>query len=844
MSLLLVAVSVEGAEPVINITSPDNATYSRISIALNVSYNETPDWCVYSLNGAANDTSICPAPITTFNDSSTKKNLSWANETITDPDASGSKLVYFTIPKNISVITKAELNMTGYRVDAADTNITFDLPAEITDITGMWVENNGTDFYTGNWGQDGNIYSFNSAGLIATYDVSTECELTWGVWCNDTNCWVTCTNSTAVSWVAGFDRSFNYQSKWYLMPPSNYLFPSGISSPDNGEHFLIIDRRYPTTRTRLGRFNSTFDLLDNCKIYDSADNYFTDVHAYGAYAWVATYDRPIQRFLLSDIENCDTGETEIYPDNTFLNRLLGGVPSGNCFASGITGNATDIWCGSALYDYQYQFVKKYPENITIDMGNDGDIEWRQWGDFSITNSTNNLSSEMNDYLSTCSPDANGNCLVPLNISSDSIGILELFGMEIKYTQNVSITAQEGSNTLYVHANNSGDMGSSYVVFTMDPTPSLLMECSDVVGWPEALTFHMLAEENRSAMDATMEITLWLSNGTYSDESSFKFENSDTYHICIFPTYAEYQVNATIEYYGTSHTRRNYFLSNATINNVTSDINLYLLDSASATNIQFLAKDVYHNLQENVIIKAQRFYTSENEYITVAMGRTGFDGVAGIPLRQNIWYRYILERDNAVLRTYNPMYLTESELELYIEQAERIEFFMYWGTVAHSCSYNNDTQNLLCTFSDTSGKMVEVKLMAEERRPVGNYVTVCENTTVSTSGTLACSLAAHQNKTINYYMYGRFCCSEQTYMVMESGILDLNDAFSYGMIGVLVTFVLVLSAGMTGIWNPAVSIVLTMVALFASITMQLITVGPAAFMGLVAVAGLIVFKMRS
>ncbi len=354
---------------------------------------------------------------------------------------------------------------------------------------------------------------------------------------------------------------------------------------------------------------------------------------------------------------------------------------------------------------------------------------------------------------------------------------------------------------------------------------------------------MYEEENRTLMNATMEITLWV-GGTFTDDYSFKFENNNTYHICLYPNWSEYEVNSTIEYYETGYTRRNYFLSNAIINNVTTDINLYLLSSSIAINIQFLAKDVYHNLQEDVIIKAQRFYTGSNEYITVAMGRTGFDGVAGIPLRQNIWYRYILERNHAVLRTYNPMYLTELELELYIEQAERIEFFTYWGTVAHSCSYNNDSQNLICTFSDTSGKMVEVKLIAEERRPVGNFVTVCENTTVSTSGTLACSLAAHQNKTITYYLSGRFCCSEQTYMVMESGILDLHDAFSYGMIGVLITFILVLSAGMTGIWNPAVSIILTMVALFASITLQLITVGPAAFMALVVVAGVIVFKMRT
>jgi len=59
--------------PVITITSPENKTYATKTIDLNWSANEALSWCAFSLNGAANDTSICP--IKWWGDSSTVSGL-------------------------------------------------------------------------------------------------------------------------------------------------------------------------------------------------------------------------------------------------------------------------------------------------------------------------------------------------------------------------------------------------------------------------------------------------------------------------------------------------------------------------------------------------------------------------------------------------------------------------------------------------------------------------------------------------------------------------------------------------------------------------------------------------
>jgi hypothetical protein len=52
--------TVDTTPPTIAVTSPANTTYSTATIDLTWSADEPLSWCAFSLNGAANDTSICP----------------------------------------------------------------------------------------------------------------------------------------------------------------------------------------------------------------------------------------------------------------------------------------------------------------------------------------------------------------------------------------------------------------------------------------------------------------------------------------------------------------------------------------------------------------------------------------------------------------------------------------------------------------------------------------------------------------------------------------------------------------------------------------------------------------
>jgi len=95
----------------------------------------------------------------------------------------------------------------------------------------------------------------------------------------------------------------------------------------------------------------------------------------------------------------------------------------------IITNATSN-LNSLIENYVYG---NYPTNPYLDVSNDGDTEWSFSGSFNqVNNRTSNFSSEVQSYLSTCTPDTNGYCNIPLILHSDTAGIIQLSAINITY----------------------------------------------------------------------------------------------------------------------------------------------------------------------------------------------------------------------------------------------------------------------------------------------------------------------------------------------------------------------------------------------------------------------------
>jgi len=127
-----------------------------------------------------------------------------------------------------------------------------------------------------------------------------------------------------------------------------------------------------------------------------------------------------------------------------------GIYSKACYYSDCTGCGSYVttYCSCTVYMNWTQ--TNNATNPYLDVSNDGDIEWSYSGEFNYSVSPSkatDLSDEMNDYLSTCSPDSEGYCNIPLIIHSDTVGKIEISDIyvESNYHQKSVLDMQPNSN---------------------------------------------------------------------------------------------------------------------------------------------------------------------------------------------------------------------------------------------------------------------------------------------------------------------------------------------------------------------------------------------------------------
>jgi len=134
--------------------------------------------------------------------------------------------------------------------------------------------------------------------------------------------------------------------------------------------------------------------------------------------------------------------------------------------------AKDCWihCGSGTqFTYSEEAINwKYykPVDTSLEIGtSDGIDEWNYSGVFSTSETTSNFSSNINSYLSTCSEDTEGYCLVPINVSSLQ-GTIQISNIKITYEGNnsceVCISSDGTCDTEWTSSNVTTNYSSNYL----------------------------------------------------------------------------------------------------------------------------------------------------------------------------------------------------------------------------------------------------------------------------------------------------------------------------------------------------------------------------------------------
>jgi len=434
--------------------------------------------------------------------------------------------------------------------------------------------------------------------------------------------------------------------------------------------------------------------------------------------------------------------------------------------------------------------------------------------------------------------------------SSSAGDLKTFSA-IFDTGEANQSQETRNFTAYLTITFQGESRIVNLTGSLNVYKIVLTNCSaSSLSQTKALEFFLKDEETDDAINGDIEVNIktW-KTGEITRTYAFSYSGVSQAGVCIYPTWAEYQADAMLVYEANNYTDRSYYLSTE-ISQDKKDVYLYLLSQDDSSEVIFKIKDSADNPIEGAIVKILRFYVGENAYKTVAQLKTDYEGKGITYLKANdIYYKYIVEKDGEVLKETNPTliicpegyvcppyYITLKIITTEASVWDKLE------NIAYSCEFNNETNVLRCTVTDTQNIVKTAYLKVEEKKAI-SWETVCNVSADSSGSTLVCELGNTTNK-LYWYWLGVKLTTDETATLYQDYLNFQSSLFAWGVSGLVIALVIILTMFFIGIWNPSVAIILGTVGTAISWLLGLLPITYAGLVGLVVVAGILIYKLKS
>lgn len=327
--------------------------------------------------------------------------------------------------------------------------------------------------------------------------------------------------------------------------------------------------------------------------------------------------------------------------------------------------------------------------------------------------------------------------------------------------------------------------------------------------------------------------------------SFGFTGRNNYSLCIYPNSTQFITNSLLDYNLDGYSNRNYYLSNANLTGTAQFLNLYLLSNSNSTAITFYVLEQIGNTPiTNAYIKALRYYPATNSYKTVEVQKTDVNGIAKLNLvLNNAFYKFIVEKNNIVLRTFEQNKIYTSPVYLYV--STRMEVFEKYDAVSgvsSTLTWVNSTQTFTWDYSVSSGLTPDACL-AVTKMNKGVETTLNLECSSTSAGSLTYVIPGTMTGDYNAYAY-----------VKDSGgveyLIDVENVHRYlateifGTYGLYLYLLFLMTLVLTGIWNPAVAIVMCVFGFGMGIYLGFIDV-PYTVVTLFALVGaIIIYRLKT
>lgn len=225
-------------------------------------------------------------------------------------------------------------------------------------------------------------------------------------------------------------------------------------------------------------------------------------------------------------------------------------------------------------------------------------------------------------------------------------------------------------------------------------------------------------------------------------------NENEFDFCTSNYTSSIYTDMNLYYTAVGYTDKNYYLNDATLTNVTREINLYLLTEDNA--LEFFI-DVEQDLDpiEDATINVDKYFVGEGVYKTVEIDETDVDGEFTAYLDLDKKYKFTITKDGEVLGTiYKTASCKEAPCEITLSLTSDADNpfqqfdSAFASNVVYNLSFNPSTKMVTFDFVDTSGLADYFRMIVKQSYLNQSSITISDQKLYTSSGTMTFNATNH------------------------------------------------------------------------------------------------------
>jgi len=333
--------------------------------------------------------------------------------------------------------------------------------------------------------------------------------------------------------------------------------------------------------------------------------------------------------------------------------------------------------------------------------------------------------------------------------------------------------------------------------------------------------------------------------------SYNFNDNDTstHEFYLNPGYATVKTqsfksdsnqtdwNTDYKFLPDDYSKRKHYLINETLDNQTTNINLFMLEDTETQNIEVELLDTDLRPLERHVVRVERVFSGDGETRTVAMLRTGQQGKDSTFLDPNEQYIYtVFNPDGELVEQIGPQSISGLQTQLEITPEETVVYSNLVNDVQISDVQENN-QSLVVEYVSETNRLNNMTLKVFNSQTFGTTL-IDQDSNINPQGRVSVSGFNASNQSISYRLEATF--GEDTVTIQTGSYGEVNQ--TYGDTGLFMGLIMFLALSITGLWRPSASIGLGIVGLFMMYFIGFVSISQTALISVVALGALIVWRM--